>query len=39
MISFSALSLLIWLATVAGALVPVVLVTLFILDYKNKTIW
>lgn len=39
MISLSALQILVWLAVIGGALVPLILVLLFILDYKSKTIW
>lgn len=39
MISLGALQILVWLAVIGGALVPLILVLLFILDYKSKTIW
>lgn len=39
MISLNALSAMIWAATLAGALVPIVLFVLFIIDYKSKSIW
>jgi hypothetical protein len=39
MISATALGILVWSATIAGALVPIILVALFIIDYKTKEIW
>ncbi|RAK01549.1 hypothetical protein B0I24_101172 [Aliidiomarina maris] len=39
MISVTALQIMIWCAVVAGALVPLVLLALFIMDFKKKTIW
>lgn len=39
MISQGGLETLVWLAVIGGALVPLILVLLFILDYKYKTIW
>ena len=39
MISLTALQLLIYIAVAAGALVPIRLFVLFILDYKSNSIW
>lgn len=39
MISVFALQALIWTAVIAGALVPIVLLVLFAIDYKSKSIW
>lgn len=39
MISLGALTALVWLAVIGGALVPVILLVLFVLDYNSKTIW
>lgn len=39
MIGLTALQGLIYVAVVAGALVPLILLVLFILDYKSKSIW
>lgn len=39
MISVTALSILVWGASLLAALTPVILLTLFIIDYKTKEIW
>lgn len=39
MISVTALSILVWGASLWAALTPIILLTLFIIDYKTKEIW
>lgn len=39
MISVSALSILVWGACVLAAATPIILLLLFIIDYKTKEIW
>lgn len=39
MISELGLTVLVWLAITAGALTPLILVVIFLLDVKTKNIW
>lgn len=39
MIPLSALTVLVWLALILAAATPLILLTLFLIDYKTKEIW
>lgn len=39
MISLSALNVMVWVALVLAAATPLILLTLFLIDYKTKEIW